>query len=100
MMKPLSEFVFNGQRIPERMHGGIMRYVEQGIEPGDFLSAVICNNLRGAVGCADDENIRLLPVYVAYFYNETPSGCWGSPARFYSWMKERAAIVDNPREGP
>jgi hypothetical protein len=72
--------------IPERMMGGITRYIEQGIPPGDFLNAIIDNNLSEAVSRADDENMANLPAYVAYFYNEAPSPCWGSPERRKAWL--------------
>jgi hypothetical protein len=74
--------------IPERMHGGLIRYVEQGIPPGDFLQAVINNDLREACGRADDENKRLLPEYIMWFYNWAPGACWGSPENFKEWMEE------------
>jgi hypothetical protein len=72
--------------IPERMRGGIIRYVLNGIEPGDFLCAVIRNNLAAAVGRADEENVRLLPEYVKFFYNFTPSNCWGTPEIYDAWL--------------
>ena len=83
-----SQFEFRGKTIPERMRGAISRYIELGIAPGDFLSAVICNNLSEAVGRADDENIELLPQYVAYFYNEAPEECWGSQEKMQAWIKK------------
>jgi len=72
--------------IPERMMGGIQRYIEQGIEPGSFLSAIICNDLKGACAQADDENLRNIPAYIAYFYNESPMSCWGSWKIMERWM--------------
>lgn len=87
MNRKLSEFTFRGKRIPERMWGGIERYIEQGMVPGDFLSAVICNDLQEAVGRSDDENINLLAVYIAYFYNVAPSQCWGSPEKMKAWIQ-------------
>ena len=72
--------------IPERMMGGIRRYIEHGIPPGDFLTAVICNDLKEAIGRADDENIKNIPAYVAYFYNEAPAPCWGSIELMQSWI--------------
>ena len=83
-------YSFQNWYIPERMMGGIQRYVEQHIPPGDFLSAVISNNLREAYGRADEENLANLPAYVAYFYNEAPSNCWGSPERLREWLALRA----------
>ena len=72
--------------IPERMMGGILRYIEHRIEPGDFLAAVIRNDLKDACGRADDENLQNLPAFVAYFYNEAPSPCWGSPENMAEWL--------------
>ena len=73
--------------IPDRMLGGLTRYVEHGIEPGDFLAAVISNDLKGAVSRADDENLANLPAYVAWLYNEAPIGCCGSPENMQRWME-------------
>jgi hypothetical protein len=90
-------FDFVGQRsftgeyadIPERMRGGMIRYVNAGILPGDFLVAVITNDLKEAVGRADDENVQLIPLYVRWFYNQAPSPCWGLPKRLREWVQER-----------
>ena len=72
--------------IPERMMGSIRRYIVTGVEPGGFLSAVICNDLRDAVGQADGENLALIPAYVKFFYNDAPSECWGSREKFKAWV--------------
>lgn len=80
----------NGFRIPEYMAGGIDRWIENGIEPGSFLMAVICNDLALAVGLADSTNLANLPAYVGYFYNEAPSPCWGSPAKAAAWIEHFA----------
>ena len=73
--------------IPDRMLDGIKRYVEDGIIPGSFLRAIIENDLRNAVGCADDENLVNIPAYVSYFYNETPGACWGSKEKMKRWVE-------------
>ncbi len=85
-MKKPSEFVFNGETIPESMCGGLERYLESHVRPGQFLSAVLQNDLREAVGRADDKNVRLLHVYVAYLYNEAPAKSWGSKEAFDAWL--------------
>jgi hypothetical protein len=74
--------------IPERMRGAIVRYVEKRIPPGDFLSAVINNDLREACGRADAENKALLPAYVMWFYNWAPSNCWGYPDATERWCND------------
>ena len=81
------QYFFQEFYIPRRMEGGICRYVEYGIKPGDFLTAIIRNDLKEAVGRADEENMRNLPAYVAYFYNEVPSPAWGSKEKMEAWME-------------
>lgn len=80
---------FTYSTIPLHMMESLKRYIEQRIQPGHFLTAVLENNLKEAVGRADDVNIRLLPEYIAYPYNEAPGLCWGSPERVRTWLKAR-----------
>jgi hypothetical protein len=66
--------------------GAIERYVNQGILPGSFLEAVLCNDLKQACACADTDNRRQLFEIVQYLYWEVPSLCWGSPERVAAWL--------------
>ena len=92
-MKSVPEvYRFRGFYVPERMMKSIESYIEEGRPVGDFLTAIICNDLQGAVSRADDENIGNLPAYAAYFYNEAPSKCHGSKENMKDWM-------NNKREG-
>ena len=77
--------------IPEYMRGGIMRFYEHGLPPGDFLSAVIDNDLKGAVAHADDTNKDLLSNYVGWFYNHAPSGSWGFTGAVAKWSEKLCA---------
>ena len=74
--------------IPERMRSGLELYVKDHIKPGDFLTAVIQNDLAKATGRADGENMAVLPAYVNYFYNHAPGSCWGSKEKMDAWLKE------------
>ena len=80
-------YQFRKWYIRDEMIEAIGRYVDHGIGPGDFLCAVICNNLREAIGCADDENLDNLPAFVAYFHNEVPGPCWGSTLKMTEWIR-------------
>ncbi len=73
--------------IPQRMAGAIERYINKGILPGPFLTAVLENNLKEAVGQADDENLNNLSAYCGYLYNEAPANCYGSPKLVQKWVK-------------
>lgn len=79
--------------IPNYMVGGIMRWVEEGIPPGDFLMAVIENDLKEACGRADDTNRQLLWNYCNFFYNYAPSQCWGSPEKAKAWMDRQREVA-------
>jgi hypothetical protein len=75
-------YQFRQFAIPEHMMTG---YIERGVPVGDFLTAVLENNLSEACGRADDDNLENLPAYVAYLYNEAPSPCHGSPEKVRAW---------------
>ena len=76
---------YQGCTIPARMMPAINAWIAMGDPPGDFLWAVICNDLKGAVARADHENLRNLPAFVGYFYNEAPAACWGSEGNARAW---------------
>lgn len=75
--------------IPEHMRAAIKRYIVNRIQPGDFLTAVITNNLREAVNRADAENLPLLKLYVQWFYNIAPGTCHGSVERMQKYLSGR-----------
>ncbi len=76
--------------IPDRMGDGIDLYVSEGIVPGSFLQAIICNDLGEAFGRADDENFYNIAAYVNYFYNKVPAACHGSKEKMEAWAKMHA----------
>jgi len=71
--------------LPSHMQDCARRYIEDRIEPGSFLTAVICNDLAGAFLKADDTNYTAMGDWVKFFYWEAPSDCWGSPEKFKAW---------------
>lgn len=85
----MKAYTFQDFYIPERMMPAIENYITKGINPGHFLTAVICNDFKEAVGRADDENMKNLPAYASYFYHEVPANCWGSKDLFLDWMKKK-----------
>lgn len=79
---------FEGYNIPEHTRAAIERYLQYGYMPGDFLVCVLTNDLFGAVGRADSENIKALKDICMFVYNEMPSNSWGS------WEKVEAFCAD------
>ena len=88
----MNEYTFRGMTIPERMLSGLTRYIEHGIPPGDFLKAILTNDLYEAVSRADDDNIKILPAYIGYLYNEAPGDCWGSRGTMDAWITSRRKV--------
>ena len=87
-----STFNINYESLPEHMREGTRLYIEHGIEPGGFLTAVICNDLFEAFGHADWINQERMKDWVMFFYNEAPAGCFGSRKKMDAWIKQvRAA---------
>lgn len=63
-------------------------YISHGIPPGHFLTAVICNDLLGATGHANNWNSTHIKNYVDYLFNEAPGNCWGSTEAMQQWMEK------------
>jgi hypothetical protein len=78
----------NYSAVPNRfLAAGVQRYIEHGIPPGGFLSAVISNDLREAASHADSTNRELLYEWVKFFANNAPQLCWGSLKSFNNWIE-------------
>ena len=84
--------------IPAKHMASVMqRYIEHGIRPGHFLTALLCNDFMEAATRADDTNGRLFYEWAVWLHNYAPPACYGSEARFRVWtaaaVKARAAEV-------
>ena len=86
------------------MREAVQRYIEQGIPPGGFLTAIICNNLKESFMRADENNARYLQEWVQWFYWQAPGSCWGSPEKMHAWIAARQAAsalaLSSPSEPP
>ena len=99
----MANFPFNFSVIDFGAKQDLIEYVNRGRPPSGFLIAVLENNLKEACGAADLENMRILPVYVAWLYNRAPSRCWGSLERIQEWcevsglqgLEGNYALIDN-----
>jgi len=80
--------MLNTSGIPDYMHQGIIDYYNEGIELGDFLSAVINNDLKGAFRYADSTNIAHVIDYLRWFYWYAPSQTWGYPGAVATYLEE------------
>ena len=87
------ELLVNGKPIRydlvpvDYMSEGLRLYFERGIMPGDFMSALLRNDLMGACGRADAMNSRHIYEWAVWLYNHAPGGSYGSDANVKAWVK-------------
>lgn len=74
--------------VPPHMRDSFKLWIENGINAGSFGMAVLTNDLKEAIGRADDINKEHLPSIVAWLYNYAPSDCWGSVENVENWRKK------------
>lgn len=79
-------------QVPEQLHDGLFMWAFHGIQPGDFLVAVLRNDLFEACGRADLDCQRHLWDIVNFIYNEMPAGCRGSLDHLVAW-KDQGGIL-------
>lgn len=77
-------------RVPQHTLEALDMYVKERIPTGDFLYAVLTNNLMEAFGRADELNREALYDICVYVYNEIPGICHGSPEKVESWLNGKA----------
>jgi hypothetical protein len=66
--------------------GGVVRYVEQGLQPGGFLTAVLEDSLKEAAMQADDVNQTKLFEWACVMYNDVPMDARGSKEKVAKWI--------------
>jgi len=86
--------------IPEHCRYSLDGYISFGWNVGHFLTAVLANDLAGAVGRADIENGAALPGYARFLYNYAPTGCWGSYDKVSEWTSMGGMTGLTARSGP
>lgn len=82
--------------VPNHLRARLCRWKHAGVRTGDFLRAVLENDLRGAVRRADDDSAAALANIVRWLYLEAPGNCWGSPVLVAAWAlahEERRAAA-------
>lgn len=61
-------------------------YLSHGIRPGQFLVAVLENDLFEAMSRADSYNAATIHQIVIYIYNRLPCAAFGSRERVQEWL--------------
>lgn len=77
--------------LPAHMREGAYNYVMFGQPPGDFLRAVLVNDLNGAAQKADGQNRHALFLW-AQWLDHIPMICWGSSSAVERWIQIGGAV--------
>lgn len=72
------EGVFGDRACPDWVHDSLAHYVAEGRPTGDFLRAVLANDLMGAFARADIGSAKAMPAIVGYVHRHVPAGIHGS----------------------
>ena len=75
--------------LPDDVKESIDHYVQDGVPTGDFLRAVLANDLMESFGRADVNNRDALFDICSYIYNFTPMACRGSYQKVDAWIERK-----------
>ena len=70
----------------------ITRYVEEGVPVGDFLTALLSDELVEAFDRADKDNIARMRDYATLLHWSLPANCWGSRGTVKAWLAAHAEL--------
>jgi len=81
-------FVRNGTAhwVPPHIMRGMDRYVLMRVQPGSFLTAVLENDMKGAVLNADEQALTNLHAVVIFVVNVLPADIQGSQDKVNAWL--------------
>ena len=79
--------------LPLGLQNGMRLYLERGIFPGSFLTAVIMNDFIQAAIHADSTNLPLLRSIAVWFCKHAPIGSYGSSENAQLWANARRSRV-------
>ncbi len=75
-----------GFAVPLENREPLVMWVLSGVEPGEFLQAVLVNDLRMAVVRASRTSMHGIVETVRWLISDAPSKCWGSEVNYHDWM--------------
>ena len=81
------------KNIPGPTLQDIINYVIDGRATGNFLMAVLSNNLSDCFRHGDPSNLRALWAITTFLYNRCPAGCWGDTEKVKRWPGYRSLMT-------
>ena len=77
-----------GWKVPLHSRKTIERYLEYGIEPGGFLTALFSDNLTDTVRYADEANVKSLVQWTMFVFWELPHEAVGSKEKVQAHIEK------------
>jgi len=77
----------NPEWIPKETIGCIERYVSSGLDPGDFVQAILSNDLMEACKRADENNLKAIVAIAQHVYSHVPRNCYGTKTIVRLWIE-------------
>lgn len=81
----MSEPLIDRRPMRADVKASLDNWAERAWMPGDFLRAVLENDLMQAINRADAYNLGTIAQITRYIYTNLPGGCHGSPDRVRVW---------------
>ncbi len=75
--------------VPQHMHEGVIRWIENGIYPGSFQRHIFENDFAQAVYHADQTNFNSMGRWACFLASYAPDGSWGSVEAMKAWHEHR-----------
>ena len=75
-------------KIPPPVLAALVRWGKQETLVGDFLTAFLSNDLKTAIGRADEDSLAAFRHIMLFMCNEMPSQCHGSLKKVVAWEAE------------
>lgn len=83
----IAEMIEGGRHlVPSHMWDAVTGYFLHRYQPGGFMTAMLSNDLMGAMGKADEANTANMHRWCQFLYCYAPSGSYGSPERVDAWL--------------
>jgi hypothetical protein len=73
-------------KVPTHILENLVAWGKKQHRVGDFLTAVLSNNLFEAYKRADEESAAAMRDIIKFIYNRLPNSCWGSPQAVHDWI--------------
>ena len=77
----IRRFAISNYPIRADIREALEAYADKGRGLGDFLTAIVENDLFEAVSRADYYNLISLRNICSFIYTYLPASCWGNPAK-------------------